>query len=79
MFNNPCCNKMPECRMQDVVEPTINKCVEREFFYEVPHVCPIHTHIINKHIYKHTYHPEYSCSEENVTCNIDPGSCCNFR
>ena len=79
MFNNSCCNLGPACRMQDVVEPVINKCVEREFFYEVPHVCPIHTHIINKHIYKHTYRPEYSCSEENVTCNIDPGSCCNFR
>ncbi len=79
MFNNQCCNREPECRMQEVIEPAINKCVEREFFYEVPHVCPIHTHIINKHIYRHTYRPEYSCSEENIICNQDPGSCCNFR
>ena len=42
------------------------------------HVCPIHTHVINKHIYNHTYTPEYSCSEENQVINNDPGSCCGF-
>ena len=51
---NNCC--MPQC---PIVEPAINKCVEREFCHEVPHVCPIHTHVINKHIYNHTYTPEY--------------------
>lgn len=39
------------------------------------HVVPVHTHVINKHIYKHTYMPCYTCSEENQVCNIDP--CCN--
>ena len=39
MFNNCCPNREPVCRMQEVVEPAINKCVEKEFFYEVPHVC----------------------------------------
>ena len=42
------------------------------------HVCPIHTHIINKHIYNHSYTPEYTCSEENQVCNIDNGPCCKF-
>lgn len=77
MFNN--CNRAQCCVMPEVVEPAINKCVERNFYYEVPHVCPINTHIINNRIYKHTYRPEYSCSEENVVYNQDPGSCCNFR
>ena len=31
-FQNPC---MEEC----VVEPTITKCVEKEIYHEVPHVC----------------------------------------
>ncbi|MBR1717740.1 MAG: hypothetical protein IJ715_00555 [Bacilli bacterium] len=61
-----------------VIEPTINKCIEKEFYHEVPHVCPIHTHVINKHIYKHTYRPEYSCSEECQNMNIDCGKCSNF-
>lgn len=72
-----CCGMDP-IREQCIVEPTINKCVEKEFYHEVPHVCPIHTHVINRHIYNHSYTPEYSCSEENQVCNIDNGPCCKF-
>ncbi len=61
-----------------VIEPTITQCQEREFYHEVPHVCPIHTHTINRHIYKHTYTPQYSCSEECQVCNIDCGKCSGF-
>lgn len=43
------------------------------------HVCPIRTRIINHHIYRHTYRPEYSCCEENVVSNIQCGSCNQFR
>ena len=43
------------------------------------HVCPINTKIINNHIYRHTYQPRYTCSEENVVSNVQCGSCCNFR
>ena len=42
------------------------------------HVCPIRTRIINHHVYRHTYRPEYSCCEENVVSNINQGSCCGF-
>ena len=87
MFRN-CCNRqmgygmgmpMQQPMMESqVVEPTITKCEEKEFYHEVPHVCPIHTHTVNRHIYKHTYTPQYSCSEENQVCNIDCGKCCNF-
>lgn len=42
------------------------------------HVCPIHTHTINKHIYKHTYTPQYTCSEECQVENIDCGKCSGF-
>ena len=71
MMNQPCME-------QQVVEPVINKCVEKEFYHEVPHVCPIHTHVINRHIYQHTYTPQYSCSEENQVINNDCGKCSNF-
>lgn len=89
MFNRNCCgraNQMPGYGMpanqgmmeQPVIEPTINKCVEKEFYHEVPHVCPIHTHTINRHIYKHTYTPQFTCSEECQVSNIDCGKCSNF-
>ena len=75
-----CCNNTNQgCMEREIVEPTINKCIEKEYYHEVPHVCPIHTHVINKHIYKHTYTPQYSCSEENQVYNEDCGSCCNFQ
>ena len=55
------------------------RCVHRTFVHEVPHVCPIKTRIINHHVYRHTYRPEYSCSEENVVSNVQCGSCSQFR
>lgn len=80
MFKGDCCNRVNDgCMEREIVEPAINKCIEKEFYHEVPHVCPIHTHVINRHIYKHTYTPQYSCSEENQVINDDCGSCCNFR
>ena len=84
MFRNNCCMQNFDMQMNDccdrnpIIEPAINKCVEREFCHQVNHVCPIHTHIINKHIYNHTYTPEYSCSEENQVINNDPGCCAKF-
>lgn len=72
MENNCGCNT-------PIIECPVEKCVHREIFHEVPHVCPIHTKIINHHIYKHTYTPQYTCCEENEITNIDAGSCCNFR
>lgn len=42
MCNRGCgCNRMDMNRtcMGQIVEPTINKCIEKEFYHEVPHVC----------------------------------------
>ena len=55
------------------------RVINRTFIHEVPHTCPIHTRIINHHVYKHTYSPQYTCSEENTVSNVQCGSCCNFR
>lgn len=72
MMNNT--NTMP-MNNNGVQERVIN----RTFVHEVPHTCPIHTRIINHHVYKHIYRPVYTCSEENVCSNVECGSCCNFR
>ena len=72
---NSCCNR----EQQPIMEPVVTNCIEKEFYREVPHVCPIHTHTINRHIYTHTYTPQYSCSEEDQVINNDCGSCSNFR
>ena len=67
------------CDRQDpIMEAPITKCVEKEFHHEVKHCCPIHTHVINKHIYTHTYTPQYTCDEEDVVINNDCGSCSQF-
>ena len=69
-------NMMPSSGCGEGVRERV---INRTFVHEVPHVCPIHTRIINHHVYKHTYHPQYTCSEENVCSNVQCGSCNQFR
>ena len=75
-YNGPEMNmNMPSSCGEGVQERVIN----RTFVHEVPHTCPIHTRIINHHVYKHTYRPVYTCSEENVCSNVQCGSCAQFH
>ena len=74
-----CCDMDRQCGCGPVIEPTIERCVERNICHRVEHVCPIHTRVINNHIIEHTYRPEYTCSEENVVSQQQCGSCCQFR
>ena len=62
-----------------VMEPMQERQVHRTIVHEVPHVCPIRTKVINHHIYRHTYSPQYSCCEENTCSNVQCGSCSCFR
>ena len=59
-----------------IYECPTERCIHREIVHEVPHVCPVNTRIINHHIYRHTYSPCYTCTEENEVCNVNEG-CCN--
>ena len=34
MNKNNCCN-----RQEQVIEPTINKCIQKDFYHEVPQEC----------------------------------------
>lgn len=77
-------NPMGGCQQTPMMNSPISegvqeKCVHKTIVHEVPHVCPIHTRIINHHVFKHTYRPQYTCSEENTVSNVQCGSCCNFR
>ncbi len=75
-------NNMGQQMMDSMVpscEAPRERCIHRTFVHEVPHVCPIKTRIINHHVYRHTYRPEYSCCEENVVSNVQCGSCSQFR
>lgn len=71
MMGSSCCSPIKEAVKE--------RCVHRTIVHEVPHVCPIRTRIINHHVYKHTYRPEYSCCEENTVSNVQCGSCNQFR
>ncbi len=76
MFNkNKRCNPC-ECQ-QPIVEPMITNCVEKDYYCEVPHICPINTHTVNRVHLVHTYTPKYSCTEETKIINNDCGPCGN--
>ena len=70
-----CCDMDRQCGCGPVIEPTIERWVERNICHRVDHVCPIHTRVFNNHIIEHTYRPEYTCSEETTLTNIEPGCC----
>lgn len=72
-FNKGCC--IPNCG--PIIEPPIEKCIQKDIIHEVEHICPINTKIINNHIFKHVYIPEYSCCEEDVYTNVDECGCSN--
>ena len=74
-----CCPTVCEqkCCEDPVYETPIEKCIKKDFVHEIVHVCPIHTRIVNNHIYTHTYVPEYTCSEENVCTTFDDECNCN--
>lgn len=72
-MSRDCGMMMPNCQ-----EPVQQRCVHRTFVHEIPHTCRVHTTVVNHHVYKHTYRPEFTCSEQNVVSNVQCGSCANI-
>jgi hypothetical protein len=68
LFGSNCCNQNTTCEV--VYEQPINNCIQKDFVHEIKHIVPINTNVINNHIYKNTYIPEYTCSQENICTNI---------
>ena len=78
------CTCNTECmpiQTQTMMCPPIQECPQervchRYICYEVPHVMPCNTRIINHHVYRHTYTPCYTSCEENVVSNVYDRNCC---
>ena len=64
------------CIASPIYECPQERVCHRYICYEVPHITPCNTRIINHHVYKHTYRPEYTCCEENVCENVFLNRCC---
>ncbi len=61
---------------EPIYEAPQERVCHRYINYEVPHIIPCNTRIVNHHVYRHTYSPCYSCCEENVVCNVYDKKCC---
>ncbi len=71
-----CCDA-PVCPCEPIYECPQQRECHRYINYEVPHIQPCNTKIINHHVYRHTFKPCYTCCEENVVCNVfDNNNCC---
>lgn len=75
MMNN---NGMCGCVCPPVYECPQERVCTRVIVHEVPHVMPIHTKIINHHVYKHSYTPCYTMSECDTCENVYDPCCKNF-
>lgn len=64
---NPCpmpaCPPSQTCCCPPVCECPQNQVCHRVINYEVPHIMPMNTTVVNHHIYNHTYTPVYSYNE----------------
>ena len=68
----------PNCACPPVYECPQERVCERYIVHAVPHVMPIHTKIVNHHIYKHSYTPCYTMSECDTCENVYDPCCKNF-
>ena len=79
MPGSSCCDTgMPA---QTMMCPPIQECPQervchRYICYEVPHIMPCNTRVINHHVYRHTYTPCFTTCEENVVSNVYDRKCC---
>ncbi len=70
--NTTCAPQMCAPQMcPPIYECPEERCVHKQIIHEVNHIKPINTRIINHHIYRHTYTPCYTCTEENEVCNVN--------
>ena len=63
------------CTCPPVMECPQERVVNREMCYEVPHIIPINTRVINHHVYRHTYQPMYTCTMEDTVSNVYDNKC----
>lgn len=71
--NNP---NMGSCCVEPIYECPEERVCHRYFCYDVPHIKPCNTRVINHHVYRHTFMPYHTCCEENVVENVFDRKCC---
>lgn len=79
MTNSYCnmdCQPQQTMMCQPIHECPQERVCHRYLCYEVPHIMPCNTRIINHHVYRHTYTPCYTTCEENVVSNVYDKNCC---
>ena len=65
------------CGCQPIYECPKEQTCERVIYHDVQHIVPIHTNIVNHHIYRHSFVPCYTMSECH-TCENVYEQRCNF-
>jgi len=63
------------CTCEPVMECPQERVCHRELCYEVPHIIPVNTRIVNHHVYRHTYQPVYTCTMEDTVSNVYDNKC----
>lgn len=63
------------CMQPPIYEMPCERVCHREINHEVKHIKPVHTRIVNHHIYHHTFTPCFTCSEEDEICNVYDDNC----
>lgn len=72
-MNNTSCNMGNTC--PPIMECPQERVCHRQMCYEVPHIIPVNTRIINHHVYRHTYQPMYTCTMEDEVSNVYDNNC----
>ena len=68
---------LPGIECEPVIECPCERVVNRQICHHIQHIQPIHTRIINHHVYNHSCMPQYTCCEENQVSHIyDQNPCC---
>lgn len=70
-----CMSNQCGCTCPPVMECPQERVCHTQTCYEVPHIIPINTRVINHHIYRHTYQPMYTCTSEDEVCNVYDNKC----
>lgn len=73
MSMSGCCSS--GCTCPPVMECPQERVCHREMHYEVPHIIPVNTRIVNHHVYRHTYQPMYTCTMEDTVSNVYDNKC----
>lgn len=75
-MNDGCCMNTMNTMCPPIQECPQERVCHRYMCYEVPHIIPCNTRIINHHVYRHTYTPCFTSCEENVVSNVYDRKCC---